>query len=246
MVRAASAGHSTYPATACDSLGTPGTSDSARSSVPVLLSAAGRSRRLPPRCPSGVGARAAEPRDDHPPACPDGSHVRHCGGVVSRAPEGRGSGAGSGRRNRQAANAIKRCLRATRDAVAVIEVHVIAPVRNASAISKAVGISVTGYAVVLENGTARHTLRRHGDARAEARRGQLAVTEDDFALLPQILCEFDRVEAADATKQGVPQARFHKRIGIVEYEVFAAVRQRAEQVAFKTMLKRRAREEASS
>lgn len=166
--------------------------------------------------------------------------------VVKRAPEGRGSGAGSERRNSQAANAIKRFLHATRDAVATVEVHVIAPVRNASAINKAIGISVTGYAVVLENGTARHTLRRHGDARAEAKRGQLAVTEDDLALLPQILCEFDRVEAADATKQGVPQARFHKRIGVAEYEAFAEVRQRAEQVAFKTMLKRQVREGASS
>jgi len=75
---------------------------------------------------------------------------------------------------------------------------------------------------------------------------QLAVTLDDLALTPQLLCEFDTVEPADPTKQGTSQARFYKRLGTVEYEVFAEIRRTAEQVAFKTMLKRRVKENASS
>lgn len=172
--------------------------------------------------------------------------MRHDRHVTSLMPEGRGTGAGSARRNAQAANAIKRFLRAAQAATATVEVHVIGPVRNAAAIEKAAGFPVTGFAVVLENGTARHTLRRHGDAATEARRGQLAVTSDDLALMPQLLCEFDAVEPVDPTKQGTPQARFHKRLGTVEYEVFAEVRRTAKQIAFKTMLKRRVKESASS
>lgn len=171
--------------------------------------------------------------------------LRRRQGAGAPAAGGRGEGAGSGRRNARAANAIKRFLRATREVTATVEVHRIGPVRNAAAISKATGFATTGFAVVLENGTARHTLRRHGDATAEARRGQLAVAEDDLVLMPQLLCEFDTVEPAEATKQGTPQVRFHKRIGTVEYEVFAEVRRAARQVAFKTMLKRRAREASS-
>ena len=162
-----------------------------------------------------------------------------------RLPEGRGSGAGAGRRNARAANAVKRFLRATEGTLDRVEVHVIGPVRNAASIEKAVGFPMTGFVIVLENGTARHTLRRHGDPSAEAKRGQLAVTLDDLALVPQLLGEFDTVEPADPTKQGSVQARFRKRIGTVDYEVFAEVRTAAEQLAFKTMLKRRA-EEASS
>ena len=111
-----------------------------------------------------------------------------------------------------------------------------------AAFARAAGFPVTGFAVVLENGTARHTLRHHCDPAAEAKRGQLAVTEDDLARMAQLLCEFDAVEAAAPTKQGTPQARFHKRIGMVEYEVFAEVWRAARQVAFKTMMKRRGKE----
>ncbi len=162
--------------------------------------------------------------------------------TIPSLPEGRGSGSGSGRRNAGAARAIKQFLRASRQATATVEVHVIGPVRNAAEIARAAGFPVTGFAVVLENGTARHTLRHHGDPAAEAKRGQLAVTEDDLARMAQLLCEFDAVEAAAPTKQGTPQARFHKRIGTVEYEVFAEVRHGARQVAFKTMMKRRGKE----
>jgi len=161
-------------------------------------------------------------------------------------PEGRGTGAGSTKRNSQAANAIKRFLHSTQATTAIVELHVVAPVRNAAAIGKAVGFPVVGFVVVLENSTARHTIRRHGSAAAEAKRGQIAVTEDDLVLMPQLLCEFDLVEPAETTKQGTVQARFRKRIGAVEYEVFAEVRRAAKQLAFKTMLKRRAREGASS
>lgn len=160
--------------------------------------------------------------------------------------EGRGAGTGSTRRNAQAANAIKRFLDDTQATIAKVEVHVIASVRNAAAIGKAVGFPVTGFAVVLENSTARHTLRGHGDAATEAKRGQTAVTKDDLALLPQLLWEFDTVGPAETTKQGTIQARFRKRISTADYEVSAEVRRTAKQIAFKTMLKRRIKKDASS
>lgn len=160
-------------------------------------------------------------------------------------PGGRGAGAGSNRRNAGAARAIKQFLRGSQQVTATVEVHVIGPVRNAAAIARAAGFPVAGFLVVLENSTARHTLRRHGDPVAEARRSQLAVTEDDLARLAQFLREFDTVEAADPTKQGTVQVRFRKRIGTVDYEVFAEVRRGAGQVAFKTMMKRRALEASS-
>ena len=117
----------------------------------------------------------------------------------------------------------------------------IGSVRNGAEIAHAAGFPVTGFVIVLENGTVRHTLRRHGDPATDGKRGQLAVTEDDLVRMAQLLCEFDSVEAADSTKQGTPQARFRKRLGSVDYEVFAEVRRAAKQIAFKTMMKRRAK-----
>lgn len=161
-------------------------------------------------------------------------------------PEGRGTGTGSDRRNADAARAIKQFLRATPPATPTVEAHVIGPVRHAAAVARAAGFPVTGFTVVIENGTARHTLRHHGNPATEAKRGQLAVTEDDLARAPQLLCEFDSAGPADPTKQGAVQIRLRKRIGTVDYEVFAEIRRSAKQIAFKTMLKRRARERPSS
>lgn len=166
--------------------------------------------------------------------------------ILISMPEGRGAGAGSDRRNADAARAIKQFLRAISPAMSTIKVHVIGPVRNAAAIARAAGFPVIGFMVVIENGTARHTMRHHGNPAAEAKRGQLAVLEDDLARTPQLLCEFDSVEPAEPTKQGAVQIRLLKQIGGVDYEVFAEVRRSAKQVAFKTMLKRRAKEALSS
>ena len=62
-----------------------------------------------------------------------------------RMPEGRGAGAGSDRRNADAARAIKQFLRASAPAPSTIEVHVIGPVRNAAAIARVAGFPVTGF-----------------------------------------------------------------------------------------------------
>ena len=160
-------------------------------------------------------------------------------------PEGRGGGAGSDRRNADAARAIKHFLHAALTTTSTVELHIIGPVRNAAALARAAGYPVTGFLAVLENGTARHTLRHHGNASTEAKRGQLAVTEDDLARVPQLLYEFDSVEPAEPTKQGTTQVRLLKRIGTVDYEVFAEVRRSAKQLAFKTMMKRRGKDLSS-
>ena len=165
---------------------------------------------------------------------------------AGRAASKRGSGSGAARRNAGMARAVKQFLQAALPLTATVEAHVIGPVRNAAAISRVAGRPITGYAMVIENGTARHALRRHGDPATEAKRGQVAVTEEDLCRVPQLLGEFDAVEPADPTKQGTPQVRFRKRIGGIGYEVFAEVRHSARQVAFKTMMKRRAREELPS
>lgn len=161
-------------------------------------------------------------------------------------PKKRGVGAGSSRRHADTARAIKQFLRTTLSTTSTIELLAIGPVQNAAAISQAVGFPVVGFSLVLENGTARHTLRHHGDPATEAKRGQMAVGEADLALMGQILSEFDRVEPADPTKQGAAQVRLHKTFGAIGYEVYAEVRRSAEQLAFKTMIKRQVKAEMSS
>ena len=160
-------------------------------------------------------------------------------------PDGRGTGSGSDRRNAAAATSIKQFLDAATD-TSIVSVHVIGQVRNAAAIARAVGFPVVGYSVIVENGTARHAIKCHGDAQAEAKRGQIAVTRDDLARLPQLLGEFDTAEAAETTKQGIPQVRLTKRMQSICYELYAEVKPKAKQLVFKPMLKRRDRGDVPS
>lgn len=161
-------------------------------------------------------------------------------------PGTRGAGSGAERRHSDAARGIKQFLLATRTVTGSVEVHVIASVRHAATITRLVGFRVTGFTAILENSTVRHTLRHHGDRTAEAKRGQVAVTEDDLSRIPQILFDFDTAESAEATKQGTSQIRLHKRLGSIDCEVFCEVRRSACQIAFKTMIKRLKRGKAPS
>ena len=159
--------------------------------------------------------------------------------------KGRGTGAGSDRRNADAIRALKQFIHTELVITTSIRLHVIGPVRRAQEIARAAGLVVEGYKLVVENGTLRHTLRHHGDVAAESQRGQVAVTKRDLCRLPQLLAEFDAIYPAEATKQGTRQIRLEKHIGKTLYTVYAEVRRSAKQVAFKTMIKRGIRKPVS-
>ena len=154
------------------------------------------------------------------------------------APDGDSSTAGAARRHAAAANRIARFLRARDAAPGRVEVLVLGPLRHAAILRKATGQDATGFALVLESSTLRHTLRHHGDPRNEARRGQAAVTEADFTLLPALLQEPETVRPGAATRRGAATAVFTKRIGGTAYTVVVELRPTARQIAFKTMFKR--------
>ena len=75
------------------------------------------------------------------------------------------------------------------------------------------GIDVAGFTHVLDRSGVRHAIKQHGDPKREAARGQLPVTEADFALLPEVLANPDTIENAGKTKQGRDAIRYSKAIG---------------------------------
>ena len=153
-------------------------------------------------------------------------------------PDGDSSAAGAARRHAEAAHRIARFLHAHAAAPGRVAVLPLGPLRQAAILRKATGQDATGFTLVLESGTLRHALRHHGDPRTEARRGQAAVTEADFTLLPALLHEPDSVRAGEATRRGTNTAVFAKRIGRIAYTVVVDLRPTARQIAFRTMFKR--------
>ena len=66
------------------------------------------------------------------------------------------------------------------------------------------GIDVDdSYVHSVENSAIRHNQKEHGDEKKEAARGQIAITEEDYQLIPDILEDYDTVEKSpNKNKQG--------------------------------------------
>ncbi|MDO8776600.1 MAG: phage minor head protein [Burkholderiaceae bacterium] len=127
---------------------------------------------------------------------------------------------------------------ATRGIADRLLIHPMGPVPAAARIEAATGLPVAGYAAVMDNYAVRHTLRQHGNVKAELGRGQLPIDEDDFGLVPLIMGEADDVFADGKTKQGRDVVVFTKVVGDVGYWLVQEVRPGKGQLAMVSMRKK--------
>jgi len=74
------------------------------------------------------------------------------------------------------------------------------------------GLNVTGYRHMLDGSAVRHILRKHGDAKSEVRRGQIAITDADFAQLPEVVASPDRVVFGTRNRLNKEQIIYIKRL----------------------------------
>lgn len=56
-----------------------------------------------------------------------------------------------------------------------------------STIQTKTGFNLNGYERIIDYSSVRHILKFHGDAKLEAKRGQIAITVDDFEKIPKIV-----------------------------------------------------------
>ncbi len=110
---------------------------------------------------------------------------------------------------------------------------------EAAALSAATGMELSGYAHYADNQSFRHIQKKHGSESGEAKRGQLAITEEDVALIPEIVRHPDEVRSGSPTGRGRPAILYSKRInGWVIYVEESLVSQR--RLLIKTMYKKAA------
>lgn len=116
----------------------------------------------------------------------------------------------------------------------------IAPVSDevAQRVKQETGLDVAGFAHSLDESGVRHIFQKHGNAKAEAARGQVAVTEEDFARLPDVVAQPDKISRGRDTDDGKPTVVFEKRMGDTVYYV-QEVRNRRGKLAAKTLWKAR-------
>ena len=68
-----------------------------------------------------------------------------------------------------------------------LEENLIAKIKLATA------FDLTGFCVEIDNYGIKHAFDRHGNETKEAKQGQIAITEEDFTLIPLIITDFDSV-----------------------------------------------------
>ncbi len=83
----------------------------------------------------------------------------------------------------------------------------IAPVRSwlSKAIKEHTGLDVSNYHHQVDSYAMKHAIKKHGDKASEANRGQVAITNDDFQLLPEILDNPDSVILGTKNKKSQDQ-----------------------------------------
>lgn len=76
------------------------------------------------------------------------------------------------------------------------------------------GVNITGYNAILPSDAVRHMFKHHGDAAAEQKRGQIALTEENAALLTEVLANPDKVTLSERKdERGRTVLLFEKQVG---------------------------------
>ena len=112
-------------------------------------------------------------------------------------------------------------------------------VSNAQLILEKTGLNVTGFTRVLDNYGVRHTLKQHGNSVKEDRRGQIAVTAEDFAKISSITSAPDNIFADGKNKIGRNVIVFVKLIDGVGYRHVEELRGKHKLVATDSMRKKK-------
>ena len=74
------------------------------------------------------------------------------------------------------------------------------------------GVDLAGYKHSIDVYGVRHTLRNHGNALAEEKRGQVAVAESDLEKIPSIIYDYDKVSFTGKNKVGRETITYTKKI----------------------------------
>jgi hypothetical protein len=112
-------------------------------------------------------------------------------------------------------------------------------VANASLILQKTGLNVSGFTRVLDNYGVRHTIKQHGNPANEGRRGQIAVTLDDFEKIVLITSQPDNIFADGKNKIGRDVLVFVKVIDGIGYRHVEEIRGKHKLVATDSMRKKK-------
>ncbi len=97
-----------------------------------------------------------------------------------------------------------------------------------------------GFRRTIDNYAIVHTHNKHGQESKELRRGEIAVTKDDYLLIPNILENPDVIYHGEKSNIGTDLVKYEKEINGICYFYVEEVRMKRRSLAMKTLYKRKA------
>ena len=110
--------------------------------------------------------------------------------------------------------------------------------REIELLKKELGIDVSEYNHTLDKSGINHARKNHSNEEVEAKRGQVALSEDDFKLIPYIIKTPDTLEYSGKNNKGLETIKYFKELnGVVV--IVEEVRTGKKELAFNTMYKKK-------
>jgi hypothetical protein len=97
-----------------------------------------------------------------------------------------------------------------------------------------------GFKRTIDNYAIVHTHNKHGQESKEISRGQIAITMDDYLLIPTILQNPDAIYHGEKSNIGTDLIKYEKMINGICYFYVEEVRKKRKSLAMKTLYKRKA------
>lgn len=103
--------------------------------------------------------------------------------------------------------------------------------------AKADGFNISGYSHDLDVSGTRHAIKGHSNPKAEESRGQIAITDEDFERIPDIIYDYDDVSFGEKDNKGTPLVKYEKTFADGTTIYVEEIRTRQNTLTIKTMYK---------
>lgn len=103
------------------------------------------------------------------------------------------------------------------------------------------GFDLTDFERTIDNYSIKHTLKKHGNAKTESKRGQIAVEEQDFENIPEIVANADTILSNEKNDLGNTLIKYVKDLFSTNYFYVEEIRTGKKQVNLQTLYKRKVR-----
>jgi hypothetical protein len=105
-------------------------------------------------------------------------------------------------------------------------------------VKKELNLDISDYSHTVDRSEINHAKNRHGTQSIEAKLGQIAITDDDFKLIPYVIADPDSIEYSGKNEKGLDAIKYKKAFNGTTIFV-EEIRTGKKELAFNTMYKKK-------